>query len=290
MKKSIVLLLIIILTGNLWSNDDVMDKVWKLYDEKKYDKGLKLIDKEIKLQGESSRLLQAKFYFLDALEKYDEALKVALHREEIAERKSPWLCMDIVSMYLKKEDVNNSLKWLDEAVNRGFISYNFLTEEDYEIIQDHEKFQSLIKTIKAKVGIDQPAKDFTVELLDGKSFKLGKQKGKVVLLDFWATWCSPCREEIPNLKRLYAEFKDKNFEIIGISLDKNQDKLKDYLEKEGITWKISSSGESWNDEHVQLYGVNSIPSMWLVDKNGILRHFGLRGEKLEAAVKELVKE
>ena len=100
MKKIIVCILFALLAGNLMAHDDAMDKIWKLYEEKKYAEGMEIIEKELKLHGESSKLLQAKFYFLDALEKYDDALTVALRREEIAERKSPWLCMDIVALVL----------------------------------------------------------------------------------------------------------------------------------------------------------------------------------------------
>lgn len=103
-------------------------------------------------------------------------------------------------------------------------------------------------------------------------------------------WCPPCVKEVPNLKKLYAEYKDKGFEIIGISMDWDKKKLDDYLKENGVTWPIVSALKAWDDETRELYGVKSIPSTWLVDRNGVLRYFGLEGEALKKAVKELLTQ
>lgn len=129
-----------------------------------------------------------------------------------------------------------------------------------------------------------------MKLLNGDDFTLFKQKGKVVLLDFWATWCDSCREEMPELIKIYGEFKTKGFEIIGISLDSSEVKLKEYIKQNNLEWKMSCSGQIWNDPTVVRYGVNSIPSLWLIDKKGFLRSFDLKGEELRKAIIELLTE
>ncbi len=95
---------------------------------------------------------------------------------------------------------------------------------------------------------------------------------------------------MPQLKDLYKEFKGKGFEIIGISLDSNEKKLNEYIEKNELEWIFSFSGKVWKDDTALRYGVNSIPSYWLIDKRGILRSFGLKGEDLRKAVALLLAE
>lgn len=140
------------------------------------------------------------------------------------------------------------------------------------------------------IGLGKKARDFTVKLWGSGEFSLSAQTGKVVLVNFWATWCDSCRKEIPDLIKYYSEFKDKGFEIMGISLDSSERKLEEYIKRTGMAWDTAYSGNAWKDETVMLYGVNSIPSNWLIDKNGVLRSFGLKGEELRSAIAELVKE
>jgi peroxiredoxin len=152
------------------------------------------------------------------------------------------------------------------------------------------EFKSLMIKMDGRIGLNAPAKAFALKDIKNKNVSLSILKGKVVLLDFWATWCPPCREEIPNLKAYYAEFKNQGFEIVGISLDKDREALDKYLAEQGINWLITFSGLEWKDETATLYGVNSIPSTWLIDRQGVLRHFDLRGESLKAAIVALLGE
>ncbi len=257
---------------------------------KDYQAAYKTIEDGIKEIGETRRLLTWKYNFLFKTMRFDQALQTALRKEEIADKKSPWDCVDIFACYLKKGEYQKALDWLDEAANRGFVRYNSPALRAFEPIADSERYKKIMQKIKDGVGIGLLATDFTVELISGEKFTLSQQKGKVVLVDFWASWCTPCLADMPNLKKYYAEFKDKGFEIIGISLDFKREKLEEYLNKEDLEWKISFSGKGWKDEACRLYGVRSIPSTWLVDKKGIVREFGLRGEKLRRAIAELVAE
>ena len=138
--------------------------------------------------------------------------------------------------------------------------------------------------------VGQKAIDFHVTDLNGAELSLEKYRNKVVLLDFWAVWCGPCLAEIPNVKRVYEKYKDRNFQIIGINLDRNRSRLQDYLNKEGITWPQFFDGKGWKNKVAEMYRVNSIPSMYLIDGNGVVRKANLRGPALESAIGELIRK
>lgn len=135
--------------------------------------------------------------------------------------------------------------------------------------------------------VGQVAMDFNVTDLNGQPLSIAQFRGKVVLLDFWATWCPPCIAEMPNVKQTYAKYKNKNFEIIGISLDRAKSALTSYLEKEGITWPqyYDNGGRIAN-----MYQVRAIPSTFLIDAEGVIRMTNLRGNALESGVAQLVQE
>ncbi len=138
--------------------------------------------------------------------------------------------------------------------------------------------------------IGKKAIDFNVKDLDGNDLSLEQYRGNVILLDFWAVWCGPCIVEMPNVKGVYEKYKDDNFQIIGISLDNSRDTLVGYLEKEGITWPQFFDENGWQNRVAQMYGINAIPHMYLIDGNGVIRKSGVRGHALEPAVAELVQE
>ena len=115
-------------------------------------------------------------------------------------------------------------------------------------------------------------------------------KGKVVVIDFWATWCGPCVAELPTMKKLYAEYKDKGVEFIGVSLDNKVgglDKLKAFVTKEGIAWPQYFQGDGSDSKFSVSWGINSIPTVFLVDQEGKLFSVEARG-KLETMIPELL--
>jgi thiol-disulfide isomerase/thioredoxin len=141
---------------------------------------------------------------------------------------------------------------------------------------------------KLKVG----GEPLPFEVTDTKGNKLSpeKLKGKVVLLDFWATWCGPCRQEMPNVIKVYDKYKDKGFEIVGISLDRSRTDFDKYIDKYNMTWPQFYDGKFWQNEVATIYGVKSIPATYLIDKKGKIRYKSLRGHQLETAVKKLIDE
>lgn len=122
---------------------------------------------------------------------------------------------------------------------------------------------------------------------DSQSYALSKMRGKYVLVDFWASWCGPCRKENPNVVAQYKKYKDKGFDILGVSLDRDMGAWKRAIEQDGLPWHHISDLKGWQSQHAQLYSVNSIPQTVLVDKEGKIMARNLRGESLEAKLKEL---
>jgi thiol-disulfide isomerase/thioredoxin len=125
--------------------------------------------------------------------------------------------------------------------------------------------------------------------VDGREVDLAKMKDKVVLVDFWATWCGPCVAELPNVKAAYEKLHPKGFEIVGISFDQSKEKLENFVEKEKMPWPQYFDGEGWHTKIGQEFGINSIPAMWLVDKKGILRDMSARAD-LEQKVEKYLAE
>ena len=142
--------------------------------------------------------------------------------------------------------------------------------------------------LKKMDALGKPVK-MAFKAVDGRQVDLGKLKGKVVLIDFWATWCGPCVAELPNVKKTYAKYHEKGFEIVGISLDQSKDKLTDFLKENEMPWPQHFDGLGWKNEFAVMYGIQGIPAMWLVDKEGNLVDMKARSE-LDSKVEKLLAE
>lgn len=119
-----------------------------------------------------------------------------------------------------------------------------------------------------QVNIGAPAPDFTMNDIDGKPFTLSSLKGKVVMIDFWATWCPPCIRSIPEAKNIWNTFKKKDFILLGVSLDKDLDTWKNYVKEQQMSWIQVADGNFWDNKAAILYGIGSIPSVWILDQEG----------------------
>ena len=139
-----------------------------------------------------------------------------------------------------------------------------------------------------KVAIGQPAPDFTLNTPEDQPLSLSSFKGKVVVIDFWASWCGPCRRENPHMVELYNEVHDKGVEFLGVSLDKDKAAWLKAIEADGLTWNHVSDLKYWNSEAAKMYGINGIPATVVIDREGKIVAKRVFGEELKAAIEKVL--
>ena len=153
-----------------------------------------------------------------------------------------------------------------------------------------QELKARVESMK-KVAIGQKAPDFTLNDVNGNPVSLSSKIGsKLLLVDFWAAWCGPCRQENPNIVKVYNEFKNKGFDIFGVSLDQSKDDWVKAIADDKLTWTHVSDLKYWNSDAAKLYAVNSIPASFLLDETGTIIARNLRAEDLRNKVKELLSK
>ena len=139
-------------------------------------------------------------------------------------------------------------------------------------------------------AVGKVVSDFSASDLDGNLISLQQYRGKVVLLDFWAVWYGPCIGEMPNVKRVYDTYKDQGFDVIGVSLDTDETRLRNYLKNNNIAWRQIFSGQKWKSPLAQQYHIQTIPAPWLIARDGTLISREAKGVKLERLVVEALRD
>lgn len=153
---------------------------------------------------------------------------------------------------------------------------------------DNSFVKHIDERLSQNIGIGSIAPEISMSNPDGKTCKLSELRGKIVLIDFWASWCAPCRAENPNVVRLYKKYNEKGFDVFSISLDKSKEQWINAITKDGLIWPNHVSElKGWTSSAGKRYGVNSIPHTLLVDQEGRIIAKNLRGKDLENKLKEI---
>ena len=178
---------------------------------------------------------------------------------------------------LDPDKYSDLYKSLDAGLSKKFPN-------DKNVIMFHEVVERMLST-----NIGQFAPEISLPSPDGKEIALSSLKGKLVLIDFWASWCGPCRKEMPNVIKIYSKFKNKGFEIYGVSLDQDKEKWMEAITKDGINWPQVSDLKYWDNVAAKIYNVQGIPYTVLIDKDGKIIAKNLRGQELEKKIAEVLK-
>ena len=171
-----------------------------------------------------------------------------------------------------------------EAVQKAYNNLDGSIQESFF----GKKLKEVADALKIN-GIGGKSPEFTLSSQDNIPVSLASFKGKYVLIDFWASWCGPCRQENPNVVKAFNQFKNKNFTILGVSLDEDKAAWQQAIKKDNLTWQHVSDLKGWNSQVAALYGVKAIPANFLLDTNGKIIAKDLRGEDLVNKLSEILK-
>lgn len=179
------------------------------------------------------------------------------------------------------EPIDNAYANLNSAIKNS--TYGQIVKEDIEALK--KKNENL-----AMLNIGKEAPNFSAPDPDGKQVSLKEIRGKVTIIDFWASWCAPCRRENPNVVKVYNKYHDKGLEIIGVSLDKTgqKDNWLKAIEKDKLTWHHVSNLQYFNEPVAQLYNIQAIPATFILDVDGKIVAKNLRGQALEDKIAEIL--
>lgn len=244
--------------------------------------------------------------------KVDEALtaikqpkeKPKSRDEAIASLKAGFKELDAAYAAAMKASTTNPVRWSAAVFNakvektRGIVGAppveNLAAELEALVkapdasAEDKTAAEKALKTIKTMAELKSKPLELKFTAVDGREVDLAKMRGKVVLIDFWATWCGPCVAELPNVLKAYQELHPKGFEIVGISLDSDKAKLEKFVKDKGMEWPQFFDGKGWKNEISSGFDIHSIPAMWLVNKEGMVVDTAARGG-LEEKVAKLLK-
>jgi peroxiredoxin len=257
-------------------------------------------EKNVKIESDLATLQRTEYkvtgapdteFYLKTFEEIAQGKKTAADVQKVIEEaKNPLLSM---LMALQLQDFADP-KFLDlhKSISKK-LSETYPGSpyaKDYEKTLAQFQNQTAMENVGAtEIAVGQPAPDIALPNPDGKVYKLSDLKGKIVLLDFWASWCGPCRRANPSVVSLYNRFKSKGFVVFNVSLDKDKQKWVDAIKQDGLNWDYHVSElKFWQSQVVGLYGIEAIPRQFLIGKDGKIAAITQAGGSLEAQVEKMM--
>ena len=265
-----------------------------------FENGVKIVtESQIKLQNMKSAFQQqqsqgASVEVLEKMASEIDQSQLTLENEmkkRAAEAKDALLALYYTS-FLRMDKYGDENKKMVERMQKEMPTSSYTQEmvAQYNVMLQQIKAQAASKNAESATAIGALAPDLAFTSPDGKVIKLSDLRGKIVLVDFWASWCRPCRMENPNVVAAYKKFKDKGFTIYSVSLDQDASKWKGAIQQDGLEWPNHVSDlKGWQSQAAAMYGVQGIPAQFLLDKDGKIVAKNLRGEQLEEKLTELLK-
>ncbi len=251
----------------------------------------------IKSYGEEKVKLNTQYQVAVKLKESEKALNIAKQREELLKKEEQF------RKDLAEKNTNSlvSVMALTDLLNLKGIKANE-AKVKFDALSDTLKTTRLGKNLdrllnnaiavskQKRIDIGSEAEDFSAPTPEGKTLSLKQSMGKVTIIDFWASWCKPCRMENPNVVRVYNKYHKKGLNIIGVSLDKKQESWTKAIADDNLDWNHVSNLQFWQDPIARAYGVRSIPATFILDENGNVIAKNLRGPALEEKISELLDQ
>ncbi len=251
----------------------------------------------IKSFGEEKVKLNNQYQVASKLNEADKALRIASQREQLIEEEKQFR-KDLAD---KNTTSLVSVMALTDLLNLKAIKAKE-AKEKFDVLPDTLKTSRLGKNLdrlitnavaissQKRIDIGSEAEDFSAPTPEGKKLSLKESMGKITIIDFWASWCKPCRMENPNVVRVYNKYHNKGLNIIGVSLDKKQESWTKAIADDNLEWNHVSNLQFWQEPIARAYGVRSIPATFILDENGNVIAKNLRGPALEKKISELLDE
>jgi thiol-disulfide isomerase/thioredoxin len=264
------------LTGATVTGSESNDLYQKFHEEmRRYDEQSRnILDRYTQAKSNSDTSLMNKFYQANT---EVEKERIMFIRDFVKQNKE-----SNVAIYIAATQLIYSMEAEDlEQISKVF-PYKLKDSKYLKLLSDQVKALN-------RVSIGQPAPDFTLNDINNHPVRRSDFKGKTVLVDFWASWCKPCREEHPDLIALYQKYKDKNFDILSVSIDEDMTLWRDAVKLDKLEWTQVSDLRGLNNVALKQYGVVKIPANVLMDKNGIILARNIKPKQLAEKLKNLLK-
>jgi peroxiredoxin len=247
-------------------------------DQSDPDQELQAIVKSVGAKAQAGKATEADY--AEELKQFDALLAKHAGEKTDAVAKIAYMKAMLYAQVLQDETKGDALF---KQMEMDFADTTFVKK-----IKESQENAAKAEALNAQLAPGKQFPDFAVQDVDGKPLSIANYKGKVVMLDFWATWCGPCVGEVPNVVAAYKKYHDQGFEVIGVSLDEDKQKMLDFTKQHEMVWPQYFDGQGWGNKLAEQYGVHSIPATFLLDGTGKIIARDARGEDLDPAIAKAI--